>query len=39
MLSKMVKDGQAKNLGCGAYAHPDYKHCPDNVDTMTNEGW
>jgi uncharacterized protein YneF (UPF0154 family) len=36
MLSQMVKDGQAKYLGRGAYAHPDYRNCPDNADILTN---
>ena len=37
MLSQMVKDGQAKNLGRGAYAHPDYRNCPDNADILTKQ--
>lgn len=32
MLSQMAKNGQAKNLGRGAYVRPDY---PDNADTLT----
>jgi hypothetical protein len=35
MLSQMVKDGQAKNLGRGAYVHPDYQNNPDNPDKLT----
>ena len=37
MLSQMVKDGQAKNLGRGAYVRPDYQNHPDNADNLTNE--
>ena len=36
MLSQMVKDGQAKNLGRGQYVLPDYKNSPDNADILTN---
>jgi hypothetical protein len=35
MLSQMVKDGQAKNLGRGAYVHPDFQNNPDNADILT----
>jgi hypothetical protein len=38
LLSQMVKDGQVKNLGRGAYALPDRQNIPDNADTLTNEG-
>ena len=37
MLSQMVKDGQAKNLGRGAYVRPDYQNCPDNADILTKQ--
>ncbi len=37
MLSQMVKDGQAKNLGRGAYVHPDFQKNPDNADTLTKQ--
>jgi hypothetical protein len=36
MLSQMVKAGQAKHLGRGAYVHPDYQKNPDNADNLTN---
>jgi hypothetical protein len=36
VLSQMVKDGQAKNLGRGQYVHPDYEKIPDNADNLTN---
>ncbi len=35
LLSQMVKDGQAKNLGRGSYVHPDYQNSPDNADKLT----
>ena len=35
MLSQMVKAGQAKNLGRGAYVRPDYQNPPDNADNLT----
>jgi len=38
LLSQMVKDGQVKNLGRGAYALPDRQNNADNADTLTNEG-
>jgi hypothetical protein len=38
MLSQMVKDGQAKNLGRGAYVYPDYlQNNPDNPDKLTKQ--
>jgi hypothetical protein len=38
MLSQMVKDGQAQNLGRGQYVHPDFsQRHPDNPDSLTNE--
>jgi hypothetical protein len=37
MLSQMVRDEQARNLGRGTYVHPDYKNCPDNADSLTKE--
>ena len=36
MLSRMVKDGQRKNLGRGAYVHANFEECPDNADILTN---
>ena len=36
MLSQMVKDGQIKNLGRGAYVHANFEKCPDNADILTN---
>ena len=36
MLSQMVKDGQRKNLGRGAYVHPNFQEYPDNADILTN---
>lgn len=39
MLSQMVKDGQAKNLGRGRYVLPDTAlNIPDNADNLTNQG-
>lgn len=38
MLSQMVKDGQVKSLGRGAYVHPDYRNQADNADNLTNRG-
>lgn len=39
LLSQMVKDGQVKNLGRGAYTIPDHhQNTPDNADIMTNKG-
>lgn len=32
----MLKAGQVKNLGRGAYVHPDYQENPDNADDLTN---
>lgn len=37
LLSQMVKDGQVRNLGRGAYALPDRQNTPDNADILTNE--
>ncbi len=36
LLSQMVGDGQANNLGRGQYVHPDYENIPDNADILTN---
>ena len=36
MLPQMVKDGQIKNLGRGAYLHVNFQECPDNADILTN---
>ena len=35
MLSQMVKAGQVKNLGRGAYVLPDRQNGPDNADILT----
>ena len=38
MLSQMVKDGHAKNLGRGAYTLPtDLQNSADNADILTNQ--
>ena len=38
MLSQMVKDGQAKNLGRGAYVlGDDPQNSPDNADILTKQ--
>ena len=36
MLSQMVKDGQLKNFGRGAYVYPTFQEYPDNADILTN---
>ena len=35
MLSQMVRAGQVKNLGRGAYVLPDKQNSTDNADTLT----
>jgi hypothetical protein len=36
MLSRIVKDGQIRNIGRGAYVHLNYQECLDNADILTN---